>query len=156
MSSKPQHNFTGTVYLAADHAGFALKEYIEDRLAELGYKVFDLGAHEFDAHDDYPTIIRPAATRVADDRHARGIIFGKTGEGEAMEANRHSGIRAAVYTGGDLEIIKLAREHNDANVLSIGADFVNEEDAWKAVHLFLGTAFSGAERHARRNKELDD
>ncbi len=156
MSSKQGHNFDGPVFLAADHAGRELKEFIQDKLSSLGYKVTDLGAHGDDPIDDYPEIVRPAAEAVAKDHHARAIIFGKSGEGEAMVANRLRGVRAAVYTGGPLEIIRLAREHNNANILSIGAEFVSEDDAWQAVHLFLGLAFSGESRHERRIHEIDE
>jgi ribose 5-phosphate isomerase B len=154
--SKAQHpSFSGTVHLAADHAGYELKEFIQDKLSEIGYKVEDDGAHERDAHDDYPDMIRPAAEAVAEDKHSRAIIFGKSGQGEAMMANRIMRVRAAVYTGGDMEVVKLARVHNDANVLSIGADFVAPEVAWEAVQLFLKTVFSGEDRHVRRIHELD-
>ena len=156
MSLKLDRNYDGPVYLAADHAGYELKEYIQDLLSERGYKVTDLGAHELDPLDDYPDMVRPAAEEVGKSHHARAIIFGKSGEGEAMTANRLDGVRAAVYTGGDLKIVRLAREHNNANVLSIGADFVKPEEAWEAVHLFLGTVFAGAERHVRRIHEIDE
>ena len=155
MSKAQQPSFSGTVHLASDHAGFELKEFIQDKLSELGYKVEDNGAHEFDAHDDYPGIIRPAAEAVAENKHSRAIIFGKSGQGEAMMANRVPRVRAAVYAGGDMEVVKLAREHNDANVLSIGAGFVPPEEAWEAVQLFLKTVFSGEDRHVRRIHELD-
>jgi ribose 5-phosphate isomerase B len=156
MSSKQQRNFDGHVYLVSDHAGFALKEFIEDKLAELGYKVVDMGPHEHDPEDDYPSLIRPAAEKVAGDPHGRGIIFGKSGQGEAMVANRVKKVRAAVYYGGPIELVKLAREHNNATVLSLGAGFLTPDDAWEAVHLFLGTAFSGADRHERRIKMIDN
>lgn len=156
MSKQHQRNYDGPVHLASDHAGYALKEFLQDKLSALGYTVVDDGAHDLDPLDDYPDMVRPAAEAVAKDKHARGIIIGKSGEGEAMVANRIEGVRAAVYTGGDLEIIKLAREHNDANVLSLGADFVEPEAAWEAVHLFLGIAFSGDNRHVRRIHEIDE
>ena len=148
--------YSGTVYLASDHAGLELKEYIQDKLSAKGCTVIDLGTHDLDPHDDYPEIIKPAAEEIAEHPHAKAIIFGKTGEGEAMVANRVKGVRAAVYNGGDLAIVRLAREHNNANVLSLGGGFLKPEEAWDAVHMFLGTAFSGAERHIRRIKEIDE
>lgn len=154
--SSPQPSFSGTVHLAADHAGFKLKEHIEEKLRSSGHRVVDDGALTYDKLDDYPDTIRPAAEAVAADRHARAIIFGKSGMGEAMAANRRRGVRAAVYTGSSIEVVRLAREHNDANVLSLGADFVTEEEAWEVVQLFLKTPFSGEERHMRRIRELDE
>jgi ribose 5-phosphate isomerase B len=148
--------YSGKVYLASDHAGIVLKEYIQDRLSEKGAQVIDLGAHDLDLHDDYPEIIRPAAEKVAEDNHSKAIIFGLSGQGEAIVANRVRHVRAVVYTGGDLEIVKLGRLHNNANILSIGAKFVTPELAWEAVHLFLDTAFPGDDRHQRRIRAIDE
>lgn len=156
MSSAHSPKFTGEVHLASDHAGFALKKLIQAQLSADGYRVIDDGPHELDSDDDYPKTVRPAAQAVQSDHHARAIIFGKSGQGEAMAANRLRGVRAAVYIGGNLEIIRLAREHNDTNVLSIGAQFVSVEDARTAVELFLQTPFSGEERHVRRIAMLDE
>lgn len=148
--------YSGTVYLASDHAGLVLKEYIQDRLSEQGVRVVDLGAHDLDLHDDYPELIRPAAKEVVKNVHARAIVFGMSGQGEAIVANRFKRVRAALYAGGDIEIVKLARAHNDANILSLGAKFVDPETAWRAVHLFLDTSFSGDDRHVRRIASLDE
>jgi ribose 5-phosphate isomerase B len=146
-----------TVYFASDHAGFELKNallaYVRD---ELGCDTEDCGAFELDEKDDYPDFIRKAAAAVAkapDD--ARGVVLGGSGQGEAMAANRYAGVRAAVFYGGSHDLVRLAREHNDANVLSLGARFVDEADAKEAVRLFLSTPFSGEERHARRIHKLD-
>ena len=140
-----------TIYLAADHAGFELKEKIKKSLIELDYKVEDFGAKVFDTNDDYPDFIHKAAEAVSKDpQSSRAVIFGGSGQGEAMVANRYKNVRAAVYYGGSLDIVKLSREHNDANVLSLGARFLKEEEALKAVQLWLRTDFSGEERHKRR------
>lgn len=148
------------VYLAADHAGFALKETIKDWLKEWDYEYEDLGAHELDPGDDYPDFIKPLAGRVAGEPESRGVILGGSGQGEAMMANRVRGVRAAVYYGGStaggLDIIRLSREHNDANILSLGARFVSEEEARQALKLWLETPFSEDERHVRRIKKLDE
>lgn len=154
--SKDECNFDGIVYLASDHAGYALKEYIQDKLSSCRYKVVDVAPHEHDPDDDYPDTIRPAAEKVAQDVHSRGVIFGMSGQGEAMVANRVKGVRAALFTGGSDEIIRLAREHNDANILSIGAHFVEPEEAWQATRYFLGVCFPGDDRHVRRIKKIDD
>ncbi|MEK7150591.1 MAG: RpiB/LacA/LacB family sugar-phosphate isomerase [Patescibacteria group bacterium] len=143
------------VYLAADHAGFGLKEEIKKLLSTHGFEVTDVGAIHLDKADDYPVYMRAAAEAVARDVGSFGIIFGGSGEGEAMVANRVKGVRAAEYYGGALDIIKLSREHNDANILSIGARFVSREGAERAVLLWLETKFSGDERHVRRIKEID-
>ena len=147
------------IYLGADHAGFALKEALKKFLQEKGYEVVDKGAFSLNPEDDYPDFIEPVASAVASDpEHSRGVIIGGSGEGEAIDANRFKGVRAAVYYGGSpdsgLEVVKLAREHNDANVLSIGARFISEEEAKRAAELFLNTKFSGG-RHKRRIEEID-
>jgi len=148
------------IYLATDHAGFELKEAVRDWLLENNYEVEDCGAHEFDQNDDYPDFIKIAAEAVSNDpENSRGIIFGGSGQGEAMVANRHKNVRAVVYygepsealaKGGGLSIIKLSREHNNANILSIGARFLNKEETLKVIALWLKTPFSNEERHTRR------
>lgn len=145
------------VYLASDHAGFDLKNALADYLRAQGtYTVEDLGPRELDPNDDYPDYIRPLAVMVSAEKGAMGIALGGSGQGEAMAANRLEDARAAEYYGGNLDIVRLAREHNDANILSLGARFVNEEEAKEAVSLFLTTPFSGDERHARRIEKLDE
>ena len=156
MSSSPVNNFSGTVYIASDHAGYKLKEAVQDALGEAGYKIHDLGPHEFNPDDDYPDYIFPVAEAIHKDPHARAIIFGMSGQGEAMAANRMKGVRAAVYYGGPTTLIKLAREHNDANVLSLSAEELTDAEALHAAKMFLGASFSGATRHARRIKKLDE
>lgn len=154
------------IYIAADHAGFALKNALTEHIRTLGYEVEDMGALSLDKDDDYPDFMMPLAKRVADEVSARGIIVGGSGQGEAMCANRVSGVRAAVFYGPmrvtaalDIEgghsedgydAVRLPRRHNDANVLSIGARFVSGDEADEAVRIFLETPFSGSARHARR------
>lgn len=139
------------IHLATDHAGYELKEKIMNFLVDLGYEVSDHGAFEYDENDDYPDFIKKAAQAVSDDpENTMGIIFGGSGQGEDMVADKFKDVRSAVYYGGNLEIVKLAREHNNANVLSVGARFVDDEEAKQAVKLFLETSFSEVERHQRR------
>lgn len=142
------------IYLASDHAGFELKEKIETFLKASGYDVEDVGPYKYDPNDDYPDLIYPAAKKVAQTSGARGIIFGKSGQGEAAVANKVRGIRAVVYYGSRPEIIELSRKHNDANVLSIAAGFVSEEEAKQAIEKWLNTEFSLEERHVRRIKKI--
>ena len=147
-----------TIYLASDHAGYALKEAVKKFLIEQGYAIEDCGAFSFDQNDDYPDFIKKAAGAVSKNpesrgdlsRACRGILFGKAGQGGRKVANRYKGVRAVVYYGSEIEIIKLSREHNDANMLSIGAWFVKEKEALKAIKLWLETVFSGETRHQRR------
>ena len=149
------------VYLASDHAGYALKEALVPYIGTLGYEVEDMGAHTLDEGDDYPDFITPCAQRVASETGSFGIILGASGQGEAMAANRVAGVRAAVFYGGPssaqqdaagntLSLIASVRTHNDANILSLGARFVTEVEAKDAVSAFLTTPFSGEARHTRR------
>lgn len=142
------------IYLGGDHAGFALKRKIKEILDQMGNETVDLGASFYDTNDDYPDFVLPVAKEIVRDLvngvESKGIIFGGSGQGEAMAANRIDGARATVYYGGPLEIVKLSREHNNANILSIGARFVSEEEAIVAIKLWLATPFSKDERHVRR------
>ncbi|MFQ6611703.1 MAG: RpiB/LacA/LacB family sugar-phosphate isomerase [Fidelibacterota bacterium] len=142
------------IHLAADHAGYRLKETIKKHLLGQGYEVQDHGAFAFNSEDDFPDFIIPCARSVAADPESRGLIFGGSGQGEAMAANRVKGIRAAVYYGGTEEIVLLSRRHNNANVLSLGARFVTEEEALKVIVLWLKEAFEHG-RHDRRIRALD-
>ena len=144
------------IYLGSDHAGYELKNKLKEFLLLEGYEVKDLGNLKYDEKDDYPDFILPVARRVVEDpEHNLGIILGGSGQGEAMAANRVKGARAAVYYGGSMDIVKFSREHNNANVLSLGARFLSEEDAKAAVKLWLATKFTGDERHVCRIKKLD-
>lgn len=145
------------IYLGTDHAGFELKEKLKNFLIGLGYEVKDLGNFIYDEQDDYPDFIPLVAGKVAEDpENNRGIVLGGSGQGEAMVANRIKGVRAAVVYNYNEDIVKLSREHNDANILSLGARFLNEEEAKKAVKLWLETNFSNEPRHARRIKKIDN
>ena len=143
------------IYLGTDHAGFELKEEIKKYLKENGFEVADQGAFTLDLDDDYPDFIKMVAKLVQSDEGSRGIIFGGSGMGEAIVANRFPGIRAAVYYGKNLNIVKMTRQHNNANVLSIGARLVEKDEAIEAVKLFLNTPFSEDERHQRRITKID-
>ncbi len=144
------------IFLGADHAGFELKARVKDFLTASGYSVEDCGNIVLDPGDDYPDFIGLVAKAVAaDPENSRGIIFGNSGQGEAMAANRYKGVRAALYTGGGDEVITLSREHNNANVLSLGAHFVTGEEAERLVKLWLDTPFPGGERHERRIEKID-
>ena len=142
------------VHLATDHAGLDLKNTIKDYLLDKGYGVKDHGAHEYDALDDYPDFIFPCARAVAADPTSRGIILGGSGQGEAMAANRVKGVRAAVFYNGPEEIIKLSREHNNANILSLGARFMSKEEIYKMIEIWFEEPFEGG-RHECRIEKLD-
>ena len=145
-----------TIVIGADHAGFELKEELKKYLTEAGYGVIDKGALQKDETDDYPDVVIPVARQVAGDpEHCRGIIIGGSGQGEAISANRIKNARAVVYYGGNTEIIKLSREHNNANILSLGARFISTEEAKDTVTLWLNTPFSNEERHIRRISKID-
>ncbi|MDP2648211.1 MAG: RpiB/LacA/LacB family sugar-phosphate isomerase [Candidatus Yanofskybacteria bacterium] len=144
------------IYLAADHRGYELKEKIKEWLSDWGYDCEDMGNEEFDPNDDYPDFVALAAKKVAmEPKESLGIVLGASGQGEAMAANRFKKVRAAVYYGGQKEIIKLSREHNDANVLAVGAAFVSDDLAKNMIRLWLDTKFSGAMRHKRRIDKID-
>lgn len=136
------------IYLATDHAGFNLKEEIKKYLNEKQIEFEDEGAYELDQNDDYPDLIAKASEKVSNDPNSFGIIFGKSGAGEAIVANKFKNIRAVI--GFSEENVKLSRQHNNANVLSLGSDFLNLEDAKKFIDIFLNTSFSMDERHKRR------
>src|SRR3989344_6586613 len=138
------------IVVAADHAGFALKEFIKSELESKGHTIVDKGAYALEPSDDYPMYIKAAAIEVQKNLESLGVVFGGSGQGEAIVANRISGVRAAVYYGGPKDIITLSREHNNANILSIGARFFSQEEALEAVSLWIQTPFSGDEWHARR------
>ncbi|RMF08647.1 MAG: RpiB/LacA/LacB family sugar-phosphate isomerase [Candidatus Neomarinimicrobiota bacterium] len=152
MLTDPKH---WKIMLATDHAGFELKEKVKAALVQEGYTVEDFGAYAYDRDDDYPDFILPAAYAVSQSAQARGIIFGGSGQGEAMAANRVRGVRAVVYYDGPEQIIRLSRRHNDANVLSLGARFISFEKAWAMIRIWLREPFDG-DRHERRIRKLDN
>ena len=156
------------IYIGSDHAGFEMKEKLKIFLAGLGYEVEDKGAFELNNDDDYPDFITPVTEAIAKDNlgaqlpnESVGIILGGSGQGEAMCANKVKGIRCAVYygapnknqidmSGHSLDMIASTRMHNHANILSLGARFISEEEAEQVVKTFLETAYSEEERHVRR------
>jgi len=132
--------------IGADHAGFALKEKLRQRLAAEGHEVIDFGATSPESCD-YPDFAQPVARDVAQGRSDRGILVCSTGIGMAMAANKIAGVRAAPAESEDE--VRLTREHNDANVLTLGARYVDLDRALELIHVFLETEFAGG-RHARR------
>lgn len=139
------------IYLASDHAGFKLKEHVKKFLKEMSLEYEDVGPSEFNESDDYPDFVIPAAEKVAAEK-GKGIVFGGSGQGEAIAANKVNGIRAIVYYGSNIEIVKLSRQHNDSNVLSIGAKFLTEEEAETAVEVWLNEKFDAGRHKNRINK----
>ena len=142
------------IYLATDHAGFELKEKVKKFLIKEGYEIEDFGANTFDPEDDYPDFISKAAQAISKDPESRAIIFGGSGQGEAIVANKFPNVRAAVYYGNLQQMPALTRQHNDSNILSLGARFLMEEETIEAVKLFLETPFSNESRHIRRIKKI--
>ncbi len=153
------------IYIGADHAGYKLKEKLIEYLLNLDYEVADKGAFSFDVGDDYPDFVSHVALAVAGEEGSFGIVIGGSGQGEAMCANRTHGIRCALYygktgtqidtSGNTLDMISSTRVHNDANMLSIGARFVSEDEVEEIIKTFFDTEFSGEERHVRRIKKID-
>lgn len=146
------------IALASDHAGFELKKDIAAYLANLGHTIIDLGATTLDPQDDYTNFIIQAASQVAYGKADRAVVIGGSGTGEAIGANRFPGVRAVVVNiehPTTLDIVKLSREHNDANVISFGARFVSAQFTHTVLDMWLSTNFSNAERHSRRNNALD-
>ncbi|SMC84430.1 ribose-5-phosphate isomerase [Janibacter indicus] len=136
------------VHIGGDHAAFELHQELLTFLADEGHEVTDHGPFEYDALDDYPVFVIRAAQAVAADPGSRGIVLGGSGNGEQMAANKVAGIRAALCY--DAELARLAREHNDAQVLSMGGRMQSVDESKEMVRVFLGTDFSGEERHQRR------
>lgn len=173
-----------TVHIASDHAGLDLKNVIQQYLIDNDYLITDHGAFDVNPDDDYPDFIAPVARAVSDsvssaesvgltdgeqgvndsDSATVGIVLGGSGQGEAIVANRFPNVRAIVFNGQYSpvdgrtvpDVIETARQHNDANILSLGARFLNEEETIKATKAFLETEFSGDERHARRIKKIEN
>jgi ribose 5-phosphate isomerase B len=136
------------VYLGSDHAGFELKRHLVDQLVGQGYEVVDVGPLAYDPDDDYPAYCFAAARRVVADPGSLGVVIGGSGNGEQIAANKVFGVRAAL--AWNAETATLAREHNDANVVAIGARQHSLDEATGLVEIFLATNFSGNDRHARR------
>jgi ribose 5-phosphate isomerase B len=147
----------GTIAIASDHAGFQMKQELISFLKMEGYEVVDHGAFKLDENDDYPDFVKLVARDVS--RHPdtlRGIVLGGTGTGEAIVCNRFPSVRCAVYYGGNTEIISLSRQHNDANILSLGARFISLEEAKMVVSRWLTTPLDGDKRHERRLEKIEN
>ena len=136
------------IHIGSDHAGLEFKAKIIAHLQSQGHQVTDHGPHSFDPLDDYPEFCIPAALATAKDPGSFGIVLGGSGNGEQMAANKVKGVRAALVWS--VEIAKLAREHNDANVISLGGRMHDEKLCLELVDTFLSTPFSSDERHVRR------
>jgi ribose 5-phosphate isomerase B len=142
--------------MAADHAGYEMKNFLKERLLDMGHEIIDHGNHSYNAGDNYPDFITPCAHAVTKDINSVGIILGGSGQGEQIVANKIDGIRAVEYYGGDTKIITISKEHNNANVLSLGARFINNIEALSAVKIFIETPFSNEPRHVNRLKEITE
>ncbi|AGZ39787.1 ribose-5-phosphate isomerase [Actinoplanes friuliensis] len=142
------------VYLGSDHAGFELKTHLVNHLAKQGYDVVDVGPHVYDPEDDYPAFCLNTGAKVVADPGSLGIVIGGSGNGEQIAANKIAGVRSAL--AWKVEIAQLARQHNDANVLSIGGRQHTLDEATAMAEAFLTTSFSGNERHARRIAQLSE
>lgn len=136
------------VYLGSDHAGYEFKNHLATWLADRGHDPVDCGPLVYDADDDYPPFCLRAARRTAADPGSLGVVVGGSGNGEQMAANKVAGVRAALAWSE--QTARLAREHNDANVLSVGARMHTRDEATSFVEVFLATPFTGDERHRRR------
>lgn len=144
------------IYIASDHAGFEMKRELTQFLLQNNYEVYDCGPQQYNHEDDYPDYISVAAKAISEEpEECRGIIMGFSGQGEAIVANRFPNVRCAVFYGGTKHILTLSREHNDANMLSLGAHFLTTQEAKQAVEMWLGTAFTNEERHIRRIKKIE-
>ena len=140
------------VYLGSDHAGYELKVHLVNHLAKQGYDVVDVGPYGYDPDDDYPSFCLHTGAKVVADEGSLGVVIGGSGNGEQIAANKVPGIRCAL--AWNTETAQLAREHNDANIVSIGARQHTLDEATELVSTFLSTAFSGNERHFRRIQEV--
>ena len=151
------------IFIGTDHAGYVLKEKLVSSLKTQGHEVVDKGAYEYNEGDDYPDFVVPVAREISkDSNNAKGIILGATGQGEAITANKFPHVRAVAYYGeskcvvdDEADIIIRSRQHNNANVLSLGARYLTEETMMNAVNLWLNTPYSGDERHVRRLAKID-
>ena len=159
------------IALSTDHAGFSQAASLRHYLEEQGHECIYFGPSSYEPEDDYPDFIKPAAEAVAGGECDAGIIFGGSGQGEAMVANRTKGIRCGVFYGpanvrntidaegstakDEYEILRLNRRHNNANILSLGGRFLSEDEAIKAVSIWLQTPFENEDRHLRRINKID-
>jgi ribose 5-phosphate isomerase B len=142
------------VYLGSDHAGYELKMHLVNHLTKQGHDVVDVGPHVYDPEDDYPSFCLHTGAKVVADEGSLGIVIGGSGNGEQIAANKIDGVRAALVWR--TEIAQLARQHNDANVISLGAREHTLDEATSFVDAFLATPFSGNPRHARRIAQVSE
>jgi len=142
------------VYLGSDHAGYELKMHLVNHLTKQGHEVVDVGPHVYDPEDDYPAFCLHTGAKVVADEGSLGIVIGGSGNGEQIAANKIDGVRAALVWR--TEIAQLARQHNDANIISLGAREHTLDEATSFVDTFLATPFSGNPRHARRIAQVAD
>lgn len=152
------------IFVGSDHAGFGLKEKLVPYLKELGHEVEDKGAFEYNEEDDYPDFIIPVAREVSlHPKDVRGIVLGGSGQGEGMAANKFNNVRATVYYGQGQcivpeeheSIIKISRADNDANILSLGARFITEDEMKEVVREWLDTPFKNTEKYSRRITKMN-
>ena len=142
------------IHIGSDHAGLELKAELVKHLSSKGHDVTDHGPHEYDALDDYPDFCIPAAQAVAKDSSSLGIVLGGSGNGEQIAANKVKGIRAAL--AWSIETAKLAKEHNNANVVAVGGRMHEISFVKEIIDAFIGEPFSNDERHVRRIKKISD
>lgn len=146
------------VYTSSDHAGFELKNFLVQQLLNNGHEVVDCGAFTFDENDDYPDFIIPCMRELEESLQkglpAVGVIFGGSGTGEAIVANKFKMVRAVVCNNLDERVVELGRAHNDANVLSVGARFIDKENLMQMVEVFFKTPFEGG-RHEHRIEKIN-
>jgi ribose 5-phosphate isomerase B len=154
MGAWPWQTGAMRVYLGSDHAGFEVKQHLVQWLLAAGYEVVDVGPAQYRPNDDYPPYCLHTAARVVDDPGSLGVVIGGSGNGEQIAANKVAGVRAALVWSETTA--RLAREHNDANVLSLGARMHTSDEAVEIVTVFLRTAFSGDDRHIHRIAEVSE
>ncbi|WP_092565375.1 ribose-5-phosphate isomerase [Bowdeniella nasicola] len=140
------------IHLGTDHAGFELKNELAEHLRSLGHEVIDHGAHTYDAQDDYPAFCIEAGLGVVADPGSLGVVIGGSGNGEQIAANKVNGVRAALVWNHDTAV--LARQHNNANVISVGARQHSTEEIFALIEAFIAEPFSGDERHQRRIDQI--
>lgn len=151
------------IFIGTDHAGYGLKEELVIALRADGYEVVDKGAFQYDEADDYPDFVIPVAAEVSKDPvNCRGIVLGATGQGEAIAANKFAHVRAIVYYGqpncvvdDEADVIVRSREHNNANIVSLGARYLSTDQAVDAVKRWLATKYTAGERHVRRLSKIE-
>jgi ribose 5-phosphate isomerase B len=148
------------IAISTDHAGYEAARHLQEFLTAAGHECVYFGPSGQDPADDYPDFIKPAAKAVADGECESGIIFGGSGQGEAMVANRFRGVRCGIYYGSDgtgdgYEVLRLNKQHNDANMLSLAARFLDQSEIEQAVNVWLETPFSKEDRHVRRINKID-